>query len=150
MEIAEMTELWMDNNAVALNITDGGAVNDDSRAIRSVTYLSNCPIDVSVQIDGDIIDGTYFHIVVNPDVPATWNFEGPYDIQEKHIYFLRQNDAYSGNTPGVDYPAFSRAASTSAATVPVVYGAQISPAGVVPTSGTTANFTVVWTIAPGN
>ena len=78
--IAEMTELWMDNNAVALSITDAAGVNDDSRAVRSVTYLSNCPIDVSVQIAGDIIDGTYFYIVEFKNAQTTLRKRGKCSI----------------------------------------------------------------------
>ncbi len=141
VNVLPMTELWMDNGAVTLNITDGGGVNSDSRAVRSVTYLSNIPINVSVQITGDIIDGTYFYIVITPDVPTLWDNEGNSAVngEENLITFLRQNGSYIGNIPLTDYAAFSRGATYSSASTPVVYAAQISPLGVLPAADATTN-----------
>jgi len=150
VSVAEVTELYMDNSPVSLEITDGGAVNDDSRAVRSVTYLSNVDIDVSVEIEGDTLNGINFYIVVNPDTPAVWDYEftGNHLAEAVILYHRDGAGAYTGNVPGTLYPAFSRVATPAGETTPIVYAAQIGAPWVVPDAGNTASFTVVWTIAP--
>lgn len=146
--VGTITELYMDNTEVNLVIPDAGGVKGTGRAVKSVNYLSNVAIDVSLTLTGDIVDGTYFYVVVNPATPATWDYEftGNHHA-EKVISFLRQSGTYTGNQPGDVIPAFSR--PVGAASIPIVYAAQIGPAGQVAAAGTASTGMVVtWTIAP--
>ncbi|MFW6155455.1 MAG: hypothetical protein ACOC95_09580 [Planctomycetota bacterium] len=148
--VGEMTELWTDFDPIALELTDGGAVNDDSRSgPKNLTHLCNVGIEISVSIEGDILDNTYFHVVLNPDNAATWDFEGPYDIQENHIYWLREDGAYGDNAPGDVIPVADRAATMGGAVSDtVIYAAQVAPNGKLSAAGDDATTTVVWTVAP--
>jgi len=147
--VATMTELWTNVAPVALTITDGGAVNASSRsAPRTLNHLNNVGINISVSIDGDIPDNTYFYVVLNPINAATWNNEAPYGQQEKFVSWLRQGGAYLGsNVVGTVVPVCTRPATVFGADT-IIYAAQVSPVPSAVVGPSVTGFNVVWTVAP--
>ena len=160
--VQQMVELMTDVTPVLLTIGNAGGNGGSANAVsRNVTHLSNCPVQISVGLVGDIPMNTQFHIIINPTgtpIPA-WSTLSLATVS-KVISWRREAGGYSGatevpatnvtgvtpGTPG-STPAFTGVASGSMVNVPVQYFAQapnIMPQDV----GAQTTFTVIWTIAP--
>ena len=162
--IPPMVELWSTIGtaqqrdsapAVALTVTNaGGLIPVGGKAQDAITYLGNTvPINVSVQLNGDIPVWTRFHVIIDPTTNKdTYTSVGAGTggayinvTATKVVTWDRRDTGYLGNTLGMAYPAFSGIASVLPLSVRVDYA--VDAINGMPTSGATAAPVVLWTLS---
>ena len=162
--IPPMIELWSTIGtaqqrdsapAVALTVTNaGGLIPAGGKAQDAITYLGNTvPIDVSVELNGDIPVWTRFHVIIDPTTNKdTYTSVGAGTggayinvTATKVVTWDRRDTGYLGNTLGMAYPAFSGIASVLPLSVRVDYA--VDAINGMPTSGATAAPVVLWTLS---
>ena len=163
--IPPMIELWSSlgtaqqrsgAEAVALTVTNiGGFIPTGGIAQDAICYLGNTvPIDVSVQLDGDIPEQTRFHVIIAPTNRGSYNsvfagLAGQVDVAATKVitWDRRAGSTYVGNLLGTPIAAFSGVASVDAQSVLVDYA--VDAIHGMPANGAVATPTVLWTLAPG-
>ena len=164
--IPPMIELWstigtnQQRNsapAVALTVTNaGGTIPAGGKAEDAIAYLGNTvPIDVSVQLDGDIPVWTRFHVIIAPTNRPLYNsvfagLAGQVDVvvdagMGKVITWDRRDTGHVGNVLSTPYAAFSGIASAASQSVDVDYA--VDAIHGMPANGAVATPTVLWTLA---
>lgn len=146
VSVAEIVELEVDTNSVSLEIADTD--NVDTSFGHWVNWSANAPFTLSVSIDAsdDIIAGTSFYVVFDPNDPNTWDpgeVSAEWHRQGTGIY----DTSGLGLTPGTTASVLVETGSSNDLRN-VIYATEVMDGEDMPDANTLGEtFDVIWTIA---
>ncbi|MEX0655614.1 MAG: hypothetical protein WD534_14060 [Phycisphaeraceae bacterium] len=137
--VAEYVSVEVDDNTIDLEIQDDTSLASTN---GSVLWTANTPFDLSFELDGDIMPGTSFYVLVDPadlndpdtDADGQWHRE------------LDGTQSYVGGglTPASSPVVLDPLTGNS---VDVVYATKVYGSEMPDASTTIPSFDIIWTIA---